>query len=149
MKKTTKIFFVFVVIIGLCVMGYALIKPLLRNMIKKKAIEVVTDNNTVKQEDVDKIENILDDTEKETVNNIIDKYAEDMLTTENIENISQKKSIEEVKDYVKSEMSEEDINQVKEIYNNHREEIDKLLENVEINEEDMQELKQHIKEQQK
>lgn len=129
MERLYKFLLTIVVIFVLTFTGYKFTMSLLSDMIETKAIETSLSVSDIEKEQLEAIKNTLDETEKNIIKDIINKHIKDMLNTNNIKDLAQSKDIDTIKNFIKQELNEEEIKQLKSIYIKHKDKIDDIIKN--------------------
>lgn len=129
MERLYRFLLTIVIIFILTFTGYQFVTGLLYDMIETKAIETSLSISDIEKEQIEAVKNTLDETEKNIIKNIINKHIKDMLNTNNIKDLAQSKDIDTIKNFIKQELNEEEIKQLKSIYIKHKDKIDDIIKN--------------------
>lgn len=129
MERLYRFLLTIVIIFILTFTGYQFVTGLLYDMIETKAIETSLSISDIEKEQIEAVKNTLDETEKNIIKDIINKHIKDMLNTNNIKDLAQSKDIDTIKNFIKQELNEEEIKQLKSIYIKHKDKIDDIIKN--------------------
>lgn len=129
MERLYKFLLTIVVIFVLTFTSYKFTIRLLSDMIETKAIETSLSVYDIEKEQIEAIKNTLDETEKNIIKDIINKHIKDVLNTNNIKDLAKSKDIDAIKNFIKQELNEEEIKQLKSIYIKHKDKIDDIIKN--------------------
>lgn len=129
MERLYKFLLTIVIIFVLTFTGYGFVKGLLYDMIETKAIETSLSISDIEKEQIEAVKNTLDETEKNIIKDIINKHIKDVLNTNNIKDLAKSKDIDAIKNFIKQELNEEEIKQLKSIYIKHKDKIDDIIKN--------------------
>lgn len=129
MERLYKFLLTIVVIFVLTFTSYKFTIRLLSDMIETKAIETSLSIYDIEKEQLEAIKNTLDETEKNIIKDIINKHIKDVLNTNNIKDLAKSKDIDAIKNFIKQELNEEEIKQLKSIYIKHKDKIDDIIKN--------------------
>lgn len=129
MERLYRFLLTIVIIFILTFTGYQFVTSLLYDMIETKAIETSLSISDIEKEQIEAVKNTLDETEKNIIKDIINKHIKDMLNTNNIKDLAQSKDIDTIKNFIKQELNEEEIKQLKSIYIKHKDKIDDIIKN--------------------
>ena len=129
MERLYKFLLTIVVIFVLTFTSYKFTIRLLSDMIETKAIETSLSVYDIEKEQIEAIKNTLDETEKNIIKDIINKHIKNVLNINNIKELVQNKDIDAIKDFIKQELTEEEMKQLNDIYIKHKDKINDIIKN--------------------
>lgn len=126
MDRLYRFLLTIIVICAVILIGMHYSKKFLSETLTAKAVETAVQDD-VSNDSARKIVDTLDKNEKETLTKIIDNHMDELTDKDTIKKLIKNKSISQIKKFIKTEFTEDEIKDIKEIYRNHRDEINIIL----------------------
>ena len=118
------------VIIVLAIIGVAKARDFAVETLTKQAMEQTIVSDEIKDEAIEQLVALFDEEDQKAVKEIITTHVDDMMDIKKITNIIRNGNVSDIKNFMKSDLSEEEIKTLKNIYRNHKDDILKIVEDV-------------------
>lgn len=128
MERLYKLILTIIVIVGVVIFGINTAKKIIITKVEQEALESVAHKEvTIKQ--VKELNEILNDSEKDIVVKIAKDRADSIINYDKIKSLIQNRSINEIKEFILSDISDDEKAKLVSIYSNHKDDIDNIIYN--------------------